>query len=203
MILCLVLVWPLTALANQTGQMMIASKQVEAKETTEESAGTVVVYEKGDAVFVVGEKNGWYEAVYRGKSCYIPKAALQKLTLGDMQEGTEQEAGAEQSVQKFGGEAGLQAALLEEDAAEEESQEKAGKANETEEDAGNRAYIDALDQEMKAMEAENQIVVEEVERQRAEKKNSMIWGVVIVLLVIGIFAVGILSTMRSEREKDG
>lgn len=60
-----------------------------------------------------------------------------------------------------------------------------------------------LDTEMAALEAENEMIVEEVERLRAEEKRSQIWKIVIGLLVVGIFATGIISTMQSKKKKDG
>lgn len=60
---------------------------------------------------------------------------------------------------------------------------------------------EAMDAELKAQEDESRMIVEEVERYRAEAKRSKIWGTVIVLLVIGIFAAGIISTMQGEKEK--
>lgn len=61
--------------------------------------------------------------------------------------------------------------------------------------------VAALDEEMEAMEAEGKMVVEEVERYRAEVRRSRIWGTVIVLLVVGIFATGIISTVKAEKKK--
>ena len=61
--------------------------------------------------------------------------------------------------------------------------------------------IEALDAEMDALQQEDKIIVEEVERYRAEMRRSRIWGTVIVLLVIAIFAVGIVSTVRAEKKK--
>lgn len=61
--------------------------------------------------------------------------------------------------------------------------------------------IEALDAEMEEMQMESKIVVEEVERYRAEASRSRIWGTVIVILVIVIFAVGIISTVRAEKKK--
>lgn len=61
--------------------------------------------------------------------------------------------------------------------------------------------VEGLNKEMEAAEAENKLVVEEVERYRAEARRSRIWGTIIVLLVVGIFATGILSTVKAEREK--
>lgn len=60
-----------------------------------------------------------------------------------------------------------------------------------------------LDTEMAALEAENEMIVEEVERLRAEEKRSQIWKIVIGLLVVGIFVTGIISTMQSKKKKDG
>lgn len=61
--------------------------------------------------------------------------------------------------------------------------------------------VEGLDKEMETAEAESKLVVEEVERYRAEARRSRIWGTIIVLLVVGIFATGILSTVKAEREK--
>ena len=61
--------------------------------------------------------------------------------------------------------------------------------------------MEELDKEMESAEAESRLVVEEVERYRAEARRSRIWGTVIVLLVIGIFATGIISTVKAEKEK--
>lgn len=60
--------------------------------------------------------------------------------------------------------------------------------------------LEALDNELAAQEVENKLIAEGVERYLAEARRSRIWGVVIVLLVIGIFAVGIVSTIRAERK---
>lgn len=61
--------------------------------------------------------------------------------------------------------------------------------------------IEALDEELAAQELEGKLLAEEMERYRAEARRSRIWGTIIVLLVIGIFAVGIISTVRSEKKK--
>lgn len=54
-----------------------------------------------------------------------------------------------------------------------------------------------LDAEMAAMEAEGEMLVEEIERQRSEKKSSNVWIVIIGVLIVGIFATGIISTVKS------
>lgn len=61
--------------------------------------------------------------------------------------------------------------------------------------------MSALDKEMEEEIAEGKMIIEETERYRAEKKRSRIWGTVIVLLVAGIFAVGIVSGIQAEKAK--
>ena len=60
--------------------------------------------------------------------------------------------------------------------------------------------IEALDDELAAQEVENKLIAEGVERYLSEARRSKIWGVIIVFLVIGIFAVGIVSTIRAEKK---
>ncbi len=59
-----------------------------------------------------------------------------------------------------------------------------------------------LDAEFAALEEESILIVEEVERQRAQARRSKIWGVVIIALVCGIFGVGIVSSL-SDKKEDG
>ncbi len=73
------------------------------------------------------------------------------------------------------------------------------KAALTEVDEINTAGLDA---EMEVVEAESKMVVEEVERYRAETKRSRVWGTVIVLLIAGIFAVGVISTRKSKKNSE-
>ncbi len=59
-----------------------------------------------------------------------------------------------------------------------------------------------LDAEFSALEEESVMIVEEVERQRAEARRSKIWGAVIIVLVIGIFSMGVVSTRESKKAED-
>ena len=58
--------------------------------------------------------------------------------------------------------------------------------------------VEGLDAEMSRTEQEAAFVVEMVEKYRDEARRSKIWGSVIVVLVVGIFATGILSGIRSS-----
>lgn len=62
--------------------------------------------------------------------------------------------------------------------------------------------VEALNAEMAEEEALSKLIIEETERYRAEARRSKIWGAVIVLLVIGIFATGIISTVQAEKKKN-
>lgn len=63
--------------------------------------------------------------------------------------------------------------------------------------------IEGLNAEMAANEAETKFVVEAVEKYRTDARRSKIWGTIIVVLVAGIFAVGIVSAVRSNKDSDG
>lgn len=123
-------------------QIMVADEAVEAKEAPEPGAKTVIAYEGGAPVFVIGETaDGWYKVSYQDKEGYVPKDVLSAQELD----------------------------------------------------------VEELDKEFQELEAEGKLVIEEVERNRKEARRSRIWGVVIVLLVAGIFATGIISAVRVEK----
>lgn len=56
-----------------------------------------------------------------------------------------------------------------------------------------------LDEELAQTEVEGKIFVEEVERQRGERKRSRIWTTVILLLIAGIFTTGLLSIAQKNK----
>lgn len=62
--------------------------------------------------------------------------------------------------------------------------------------------VAALDEEMARTQQEAELVVETVERYRAEARRSKIWGGVIVVLVVAIFATGIISGIKSGKGKE-
>lgn len=129
---------------TELSQVMVANEAVEAKEIPDSKGNTVITYESGAYVFVIGEtENGWYKVSYQDKEGYVKKSVL--------------------TVQEFD--------------------------------------VEGMDKEFQEIEAEGKLIIEEVERYRAEAKRSRIWGIFIVLLVVGIFATGIVSTTRIEKEK--
>lgn len=62
--------------------------------------------------------------------------------------------------------------------------------------------VAALDEEMAQTEEEAKFVVEVVERYRSQARRSKIWGGVIIVLVLGIFATGIISGITSAKKRD-
>lgn len=62
--------------------------------------------------------------------------------------------------------------------------------------------VAALDEEMAQTEEEAKFVVEVVERYRDQARRSKIWGGVIIVLVLGIFATGIISGITSAKKRD-
>ncbi len=62
--------------------------------------------------------------------------------------------------------------------------------------------IEGLDAEMAADAEETKFVVETVEKYRADARHSKIWGTVIVVLVVGIFGIGIFSAVKSGKDEE-
>lgn len=61
--------------------------------------------------------------------------------------------------------------------------------------------VEGLAAEMAANEEEGKLIIETVEKYRAQARRSRIWGGVIIVLVFAIFAVGIISAIRSKQEE--
>lgn len=79
-----------TAMVRASGQsevavtkmncLMTAEEYTEAKAVPDEAAETVIPYEKGASVYVIGEtSNGWYQVSYQEKEGYIHKDALKAI----------------------------------------------------------------------------------------------------------------------------
>lgn len=61
--------------------------------------------------------------------------------------------------------------------------------------------VEGIDAEMARYEQEGKLVVETVEKYHSESRRSKIWGGVIIILVFGIFAVGIFSALKAKKEE--
>ena len=63
-------------------------------------------------------------------------------------------------------------------------------------------YTEVIRAEVSYSKQEAELMIETVEKYRAEARRSRIWGSVIVVLVLGIFATGIISGVRGARAKE-
>lgn len=62
--------------------------------------------------------------------------------------------------------------------------------------------VEELDQEFEAVEEETIRIIDEHELVQKSKRTSIIWGVIIAVLILGIFAVGIVSALKKDKEGD-
>lgn len=60
--------------------------------------------------------------------------------------------------------------------------------------------VEGLDAEMAQEAEEARFMIETIERYQSEARRSKIWGGVIVALIVGVFAMGIISEIRGKKE---
>lgn len=133
-----------SAEVTELNQIMVADKTALMKAEPDLDSETLMTYEEGALVFVIGETaEGWYYVTYQDKEGYIQKELL--------------------SMQEID--------------------------------------VEGLNAEMAVNEEEGRLVVEAVEKYRAEAKRSKIWGSIIIVLVVGIFAVGIFSALKTQKSE--
>ncbi len=65
----------------------------------------------------------------------------------------------------------------------------------------NEIIADALNDEFKVIQEQNLLSYQEAETAKEQAKADRIWGIVIALLVIAIFAVGIVTTLSGNKGK--
>lgn len=163
----------LTSATAENSQFMRALQHIDALASPEEDAEVVFSYEADAVAFVTGEtEDGWYIVSYQGKTGYIPKSLQNVETAPDEDSGEAAADVADGAEKEQGGGAALAVEPID---------------------------VDALNAEFEEQGAESEIVVEMVEKYRADTRRSRIWGVLIAALIIAIFAVGIISTVRAEK----
>lgn len=59
--------------------------------------------------------------------------------------------------------------------------------------------VEKLDAEMAQEAEEGKFMIETIERYRSEARRSKIWGSVIAVLIVGVFATGIISEIRGRK----
>lgn len=59
-----------------------------------------------------------------------------------------------------------------------------------------------LEQEMMSVAEEEQRITEEYELILKQRRTSLIWGIVIAILIIGIFGVGVVAAIKNSKEEE-
>lgn len=61
---------------------------------------------------------------------------------------------------------------------------------------------ESLEQEMLSVAAEEQRITEEYELILKQRRTSLIWGIVIAILIIGIFGVGVVTAIKNSKNEE-
>lgn len=140
----------------------------------EDGADVLVSFKKGDPVFVTGFQNGYYIILYQGKTGYFSTAtSLAQSSDVVIDENSEDADGVLDTI-------------LEED--------------DTFDDAGGGDVIAELDSEFKTGAEEMDYVISEIDSAEKARKSSVIWGAVIAVIIILIFALSIFGKIVERRK---
>lgn len=140
----------------------------------EDGADVLVSFKKGDPVFVTGFQNGYYIVLYQGKIGYFSTAtSLAQSSDVVIDENSEDADGVLDTI-------------LEED--------------DTFDDAGGGDVIAELDSEFKTGAEEMDYVISEIDSAEKARKSSVIWGAVIAVIIILIFALSIFGKIVERRK---
>ena len=140
----------------------------------EDGADVLVSFKKGDPVFVTGFQNGYYIVLYQGKTGYFSTAtSLAQSSDVVIDENSEDADGVLDTI-------------LEED--------------DTFDDAGGGDVIAELDSEFKTGAEEMDYVISEIDSAEKARKSSVIWGAVIAVIIILIFALSIFGKIVERRK---
>jgi len=63
------------------------------------------------------------------------------------------------------------------------------------------ANVNSLDEEFKSVQEQNLLSFQEAEAAKAREKSDKVWKVIIAVLVVAIFAVGIVTTLGNKGKK--
>lgn len=140
----------------------------------EDGADVLVSFKKGDPVFVTGFQNGYYIVLYQGKTGYFSTAtSLAQSSDVVIDENSEDADGVLDTI-------------LEED--------------DTFDDAGGGDVIAELDSEFKTGAEEMDYVISEIDSAEKARRSSVIWGAVIAVIIILIFALSIFGKIVERRK---
>lgn len=197
---------------REMNQVMTVMTECEVREFPDDNAASVMSYEAGASAWVIGEtQNGWYKVSYQGKEGFVPKECITDLQVeidgntvtiaATEKNNTIPEEAEDNKTEESADDTESDETQDETDSEEEPLKQDIGEMPEEESKKTVSLAEAGLDTEMAAMEAENKIFVEEIERQNTEAKRTRIWKIIIVLLVIAIFATGTVSTIHENKKR--
>lgn len=180
------------------------TRDVEVKESPNQNSNTVSDLPAGTGVIVYGEpQNSWSQIEYAGVSGYIESNALRAYPVDGSAEELEQEL---EEIQ----EDTLQ--VTDEQEPEEETKQESeqvpaiAEGNDSESNASDIYIADSsteeLDQEFEEVQEEMLRVIDEHELVQKSKRTSILWGIIIAVLVVAIFAVGVVSAIKKDNEEE-
>lgn len=154
------------------------NSDVELHEEPDATSGITATLPGGTPVIVKeDEKDGWCMVAYREDTGYVEVSLLGVL-----------------------GSQGTPGASDDQAVAENETAVDEGSKSDSEKEATPET-ANALDEEFKVIKEEGQLAYQEAEAAKEQAASERTWGIVIAVLVIAIFAVGIITTLRNNKGK--
>lgn len=182
------------------------TRDVEIKEKPDQNANTLSELPAGTGVIVYGApQNSWSQIEYAGVSGYVESNALRAYPVDGSAEALEQE------VEEMPGVEEMQEDLrqvTDEDEMEQQSEQAStiDEGSDIESNASEIYAVDGgteeLDQEFEEVQEEMLRVIDEHEMEQKSKRTATLWGTIIAVLVIAIFAVGIVSALKKDKEEE-
>lgn len=198
------------------------NSQVELREAPDENSAVTATLLGGTPVIIKEEAaDGWCKAAYQEKEGYVQISYLVLLgtpiapdapadTTAEPQQ-TEGEAASQPADTAAGpqqpdGEAAQQptdTAAAESQPADTAAEPQPADVETAPQAADNAVRPDrnALDDEFKTIEEAAIVAYQEAETAKDQAASEKVWGIVIAVLVVAIFAVGIITTLRNNKGK--
>lgn len=184
------------------------TRDVEIKEKPDQNANTVSELPAGTGVVVYGEsQNSWSQIEYAGVSGYVESNALRAYPVDGSAEELDQEVEEiQEDTPQVTDEQEMEEETEQESVQESEQIPAIAEENNSE-SSDSETYIaddstEELDQEFEEVQEEMLRVIDEHELEQKSKQTSRIWGIIIGALVIAIFAVGVVSALKKDKEEE-
>lgn len=180
------------------------TKEAEIKEEPDQNANTLSELPAGTGVIVYGEpQDSWSQIEYAGVSGYMESSALKPYMVGSVEELEQEFEGVQEDT--------LQ--VIDEHETEQESEQASAidagsDSTTTLQQATKDTEIkvddstEELDQEFEEVQEDMLRTIEEYEMEQKSKRTATLWGIIIAVLVIAIFAVGIVSALKKDKEEE-